>query len=302
MGVRGAQYVFSDKLQALYKPGRYQYVVRPYPFTEQFGNNCPWMLGRLAILSSPTAPDLEAAKAAEDKNPSLDLEVPEKQPTFKSYSSDWQPMYSFTVTAPEKEGQSLGLDKITLNVFLHGVKRFDYQNLSGGDFKIQTSSSASGDPVGVVEIEETPLVTQGSRQGQLQIFLKDQVFKSAEKKTYYVLIRNLEDILDQTQDHMIVEIPEDKGFRIFNSEREASLKKPYMIFHDEGSGAYYNGHQISIGSLSTRVEGQNTKAVCGNHVIEIGEECDDGNRENKDLCSSSCKVEPRSGFGVIKTG
>ena len=32
-------------------------------------------------------------------------------------------------------------------------------------------------------------------------------------------------------------------------------------------------------------------ASCGNHVIEVGETCDDGNLANGDGCTSSCQVE-----------
>ena len=32
--------------------------------------------------------------------------------------------------------------------------------------------------------------------------------------------------------------------------------------------------------------------VCGNGVLEVGETCDDGNRDDSDCCSSSCQLEP----------
>ena len=35
--------------------------------------------------------------------------------------------------------------------------------------------------------------------------------------------------------------------------------------------------------------------VCGNGIIESGEECDDGNLVNGDACSSDCKIEEISG-------
>src|SRR4249920_105913 len=35
-------------------------------------------------------------------------------------------------------------------------------------------------------------------------------------------------------------------------------------------------------------------AVCGNHVIELGEQCDDGNTLGGDCCSPSCQFESSS--------
>ena len=42
-------------------------------------------------------------------------------------------------------------------------------------------------------------------------------------------------------------------------------------------------------------------AVCGNGAVEIGEECDDGNKASCDGCSSACRRE-RCGDGVIACG
>jgi cysteine-rich repeat protein len=43
------------------------------------------------------------------------------------------------------------------------------------------------------------------------------------------------------------------------------------------------------------------KPVCGNHVVEHGEECDDGNTDDGDGCSHDCKVEvvPPTGFRIV---
>ena len=39
-------------------------------------------------------------------------------------------------------------------------------------------------------------------------------------------------------------------------------------------------------------EGLSCAAVCGNGILEPGEECDDGNTINGDGCSATCKVQP----------
>jgi len=34
-------------------------------------------------------------------------------------------------------------------------------------------------------------------------------------------------------------------------------------------------------------------AVCGNHALEVGEQCDDGNAASNDGCSATCQTEPK---------
>jgi cysteine-rich repeat protein len=44
--------------------------------------------------------------------------------------------------------------------------------------------------------------------------------------------------------------------------------------------------------------------VCGNHVVETGEQCDDGNTTNSDGCSVTCQTEtggPSCGNGTVET-
>jgi len=47
-------------------------------------------------------------------------------------------------------------------------------------------------------------------------------------------------------------------------------------------------------------------SVCGNEVVEAGEECDDGNTTGGDGCSSTCTLEeppvPVCGNGILETG
>ncbi|MDO8623692.1 MAG: DUF4215 domain-containing protein [archaeon] len=48
---------------------------------------------------------------------------------------------------------------------------------------------------------------------------------------------------------------------------------------------------IELNYLGTQVTIQKLNTICGNKKIEVGEECDDGNLNNKDGCSSQCKLE-----------
>src|SRR5262249_25136919 len=43
------------------------------------------------------------------------------------------------------------------------------------------------------------------------------------------------------------------------------------------------------------------KARCGNHAVELGEDCDDGNTTSCDGCSSTCHIE-RCGVGIVQCG
>src|SRR5881628_2080041 len=42
--------------------------------------------------------------------------------------------------------------------------------------------------------------------------------------------------------------------------------------------------------------------VCGNHILDPGEQCDDGNTVSGDGCSAACQREPRCGDGVVDPG
>ena len=43
-------------------------------------------------------------------------------------------------------------------------------------------------------------------------------------------------------------------------------------------------------------------AVCGNGVVEEGEQCDDGNTVDGDGCSSTCQIEACCGNGILEPG
>lgn len=72
-----------------------------------------------------------------------------------------------------------------------------------------------------------------------------------------------------------------------------SLNQSCLSGNGSGNG---NGNGIGDGS----------SAVCGNNLLETGEQCDDGNTVNGDGCSSTCLIEgegvPVCGNGIIETG
>ncbi|MFP2929988.1 hypothetical protein ACLESO_33295, partial [Pyxidicoccus sp. 3LG] len=47
--------------------------------------------------------------------------------------------------------------------------------------------------------------------------------------------------------------------------------------------------------LSLSACGDDDDAVCGNNVVEAGEQCDDGNTTNGDGCESTCRPTPTPG-------
>ena len=55
-----------------------------------------------------------------------------------------------------------------------------------------------------------------------------------------------------------------------------------LVDRDSGSGDY---------QVTTTIFGGDP-SVCGNSIIEAGEECDDGNTNDDDGCSSDCQLEP----------
>lgn len=63
------------------------------------------------------------------------------------------------------------------------------------------------------------------------------------------------------------------------------------------AGTYF----VRVGTFNTTAPGTfsliynlNLPSICGNNIIETGEECDDGNTVNGDNCSSICKIENAS--------
>lgn len=49
---------------------------------------------------------------------------------------------------------------------------------------------------------------------------------------------------------------------------------------------------LDIGEATTTIDFSNYQAVCGNNILDNGEECDDGNTVDNDKCSNSCTLNP----------
>ena len=68
---------------------------------------------------------------------------------------------------------------------------------------------------------------------------------------------------------------------------------------------FYRYRFIGNSNLSVIMEGrffeaENVNTNCGNDVIDDNEQCDDGNQNSNDGCSSSCKIE-QCGDGIVQT-
>lgn len=49
---------------------------------------------------------------------------------------------------------------------------------------------------------------------------------------------------------------------------------------------------LAVGAAGCIISSDDSSAYCGNHVLDPGEACDDGNNVDGDGCSQSCTVEP----------
>lgn len=58
-------------------------------------------------------------------------------------------------------------------------------------------------------------------------------------------------------------------------------------------------HETRTSSLTEIAADAHPAAICGNGVVETGEECDDGNTNNGDGCSAECRYE-YCGDGIVQ--
>jgi choice-of-anchor A domain-containing protein len=73
-----------------------------------------------------------------------------------------------------------------------------------------------------------------------------------------------------------------------------------------GNGKVEYGEQCDDGNTNNGDGCSSTCQIepskCGNRNVEPGEQCDDGNTDNGDGCSSTCQYEPKCGNGKIEPG
>ncbi|MFP6664541.1 MAG: DUF4215 domain-containing protein [Deltaproteobacteria bacterium] len=70
--------------------------------------------------------------------------------------------------------------------------------------------------------------------------------------------------------------------------------KPLSIGARDDAGHILVGNKINLTCL-------HNDAICGNGEVQIGERCDDGNRDSCDGCSSTCRIE-ECGNGTLECG
>ena len=70
---------------------------------------------------------------------------------------------------------------------------------------------------------------------------------------------------------------------------------------DPGEGCD-DGNTINGDGCSSTCQVETSQPVCGNHVVESGEQCDDGNTVSGDGCSSTCQKESLCGNGHLDPG
>jgi cysteine-rich repeat protein len=83
-----------------------------------------------------------------------------------------------------------------------------------------------------------------------------------------------------------------KSFLVQQSKGFGSLKKLALFLN------------IDYLDPSTIKKTTQVTAICGNGIVEIGEQCDDSNNTNGDGCSDSCKTETPAicGNGIVEIG
>ncbi|MEM3113424.1 MAG: DUF4215 domain-containing protein, partial [Candidatus Pacearchaeota archaeon] len=94
--------------------------------------------------------------------------------------------------------------------------------------------------------------------------------------------------LDTISKFQIYPVFKSRSGQNISGERPANAS----LGHSRGGGGSGGGGGRGGGGSGGGGSGGGSSSVCGNNIIEAGEQCDDGNTNNGDGCSSTCVIEP----------
>ncbi len=104
----------------------------------------------------------------------------------------------------------------------------------------------------------------------------------------------------------IVDMEEQCDDGPYNSDTEPDACRTTCVLHSCEDGVVDTGEECDHGGESATCDSDCTFVECGDGTVNTttGEECDDGNRDDGDGCSSTCQTEPGviptvSGWGMI---
>eukprot|EP01135_Chromosphaera_perkinsii_P007343 Nk52_evm1s795 gene=Nk52_evmTU1s795 len=129
------------------------------------------------------------------------------------------------------------------------------------------------------------LVAYGSRK---YIIYKGSQAANGDVKTYCIEYYGpIQTVLSTSNDaDEVVKIQTSAGYQAFGGYETSYAHTPYYVPHKYGDGC------------DTKCQNQ---PVCGDGHKDDGEECDDGNNENNDSCTNSCKKNV-CGDGFVNPG
>ena len=145
---------------------------------------------------------------------------------------------------------------------------------------------------------------------RLRVFDNDRTLQCESRQKYSVKVSSLEitGSIQRTADGELVQEQLNTAEERYSDDLTASFSEDVPCY--ETMLIFETGRYIL--DLSSLGEGQESEveffiqalnpSLCGNHVVDDGEECDDGNLTSDDGCTKYCLKEPNCGDGVVDRG